>query len=81
MVGLRGAPRRRSLRAALVQVEVAGVDAETVEQVAPELLVVTRLGRRPIFRPPLLNVGKPPELELDEVMANRSAVDGGGHGK
>lgn len=45
-VNLAGAPRRSAFCTALVQV-----------QVAPELLVVTRLGRRPVFRLPLLNVG------------------------
>lgn len=65
---------RGTFYAALKEVDVAGVDAEAVEQVSPELLVVTRLGRRTVFRLPLLNVGKPPEIELREVVANGSAV-------
>ena len=51
-VDLAGAPRRSAFSAALVQVQVAGVDTEAVEQVTPELLVVTRLGCGSVFRLP-----------------------------
>ena len=73
-VNLAGAPRRGAFSTALVQVQIAGVDAEAVEQISPELLVVTRFSRRPVFRFPLLNVGKPPEFELGEIVTNGSAV-------
>ena len=73
-VDLAGAPCGGAFCAALVQVQVAGVDAEAVEQVSPELLVVARLGCGSVFRLPLLNVGKPPEFEFGEVVANGSAV-------
>ena len=76
-VNLAGTPRRGAFSAALVQVQIAGVDAEAVEQVSPELLVVTRLGRGPVFCFPLLNVVKPPEFELGEIVANGSAVKNG----
>ena len=39
-VDFAGASGRCSFSAALVQVDVAGVNAEAVEEVAPELLVV-----------------------------------------
>lgn len=47
-VDLAGAPCGGAFSAALVQVQVVGVDAEAVEEVALELLVVARLGRRPV---------------------------------
>lgn len=47
-VNLVGAPRRSSFSAALIQVQIPGVDAPASEQVALELFVVTRLSRRPV---------------------------------
>ncbi len=45
-----GIYHRDTFYAVLKEVDVEGVDAEEVEQVSPELLVVTRLGRGPVFR-------------------------------
>lgn len=60
--------------AALVKVDVAGVDSEAVEEVSPELLVMAGFCGRTVFFLPLLDVSTPAHLEFGEVMADRGAV-------
>src|SRR5699024_12636598 len=68
-VNLAGVAGGGSFRAALIQVKVAGVDAEAGQEGTPELLIVAGLGGGAAFCFPLVGMAAPTGLDLHESMA------------